>query len=388
MLHIIELLYPKLGDFKKKQKYLNCRTNAILFNAMKYLLACLFFIISVSPGKSQEIRIMVKPVDSKFWGYSDARGIIFEAKYLYCEPFSEDGMAVVYSSARKQYRVINRYGREIETEVTGFDVKDYLSYYPGQFTGGYLVMRISNKWGAIDTTGKVIVPMKWKNLLEFENGYGIGVLKNQFTIINARTGKETLLDEEIVEMKPFQEGFAPTKFKNGKEGYVDTSGTIVIKPEFLQVGYFFGGIAWAKNTEGMIGYINKSAEWVINPFYSAVKDMDPVSGLARVKFNEKWYYIGLTGEMIDFGMSEIMDDFHDGLSKGRKDGKCGYFNNKGEWIIKPQFVNARDFKNGYAAVSVQTNNTGDELWGIIDTTGKWLIEPKFRMAKDVILLKP
>ncbi|HLO57217.1 MAG TPA: WG repeat-containing protein [Bacteroidales bacterium] len=355
---------------------------------MKYLLTGYFLSIAFAVTFAQDIRILVKPVDSKFWGYSDANGKVYDAKYLYCEPFSEDGVAVVYSSARKQYRIINRFGREIETEVTDFDVKDYLSYYPGQFTGGYLVMRMANRWGAMDTTGKVIVPMKWKTLLEFEKGYGIGVLKDRFSVINARTGRETLLDEEIVEMKPFQEGMAPAKFKNGKEGFIDTTGRIAIKPEFQQVGYFFGGIAWAKNIEGMIGYINKSAEWVINPFYTAVKNMDPVSGLARVMFNEKWYYISLKGEMIDFGMSEIMDDFHDGLSKGRKDGKWGFLNSKGEWVIKPRFVNARDFKNGYAAVSIQTNNTEDELWGIIDTTGNWLIEPKFRMAKDVVVLKP
>ena len=56
-----------------------------------------------------------------------------------------------------------------------------------------------------------------------------------------------------------------------------------------------------------------------------------------------------------------------------------------EWAIKPQFAGARDFKNGYAAVSIYAGE--QELWGIIDTSGKFLIEPKFKNAKDVVILK-
>jgi hypothetical protein len=335
---------------------------------------------------AQQIRILVKPVNGKYWGYVDESGNFIEAKYLYVEPFSSDGFAIVYSSARKQYKILNRFGRTVETEITGFDLKDLLGYYPGEYSGGVLVMRIANKWGAMDTTGKVVIPMKWESLLEFENGYGIGKLKNQFYIINFRTGKETVLNDQIIEMKPFHEGLAPCKFKNGKEGFIDTSANIVIKPEFLQVGYFINGIAWAKHINGLIGYINITGEWVIEPQFNYAKNLDPVSGLALVKQDQKWLYVSLKNELIDFGISENTDDFHDGLARGMKDGLYGFFNNQGEWVIKPQFISARDFRNGYAAVSINKEKLGPQIWGFIDTHGKWLIEPIYEKAKDVIIL--
>jgi hypothetical protein len=352
---------------------------------MKLLSAMLMLIFSMSVIFAQDIRILVKPKDSKFWGYADEKGNVTLAKYLYCEPFSEDGFAVVYSSARKEYRVLDRFCNEITTEITGFDLKDILSYYPGQFNGGMLVVRKSNKWGAIDTSGRLIVQMKWTSLLDFENKYGIGKINNQFYIINARTQQEFLLNEEIIEMKSFHEGLAPAKFTNGFEGYIDTTGNVVIKPQYLQVGYFEHGIAWAQEFNGLIGFIDRNGNWVIGPKFTSVKSMDHSSGLARVEYEGKWLYVGLNDELMDFGMSEITDDFHDGLARGRKDGLYGFYNSKGEWIIKPQFIGARDFKNGYAAVSL---NSGDqEIWGFIDTSGKFLIEPKFRNAKDAVILK-
>ena len=61
--------------------------------------------------------------------------------------------------------------------------------------------------------------------------------------------------------------------------------------------------------------------------------------------------------------------------------KKGFFNNKGEWVIKPEFDGTRDFKNGYAAVKK------GELWGVIDRKGNWVIQPKFEGIKDMELVR-
>ena len=52
--------------------------------------------------------------------------------------------------------------------------------------------------------------------------------------------------------------------------------------------------------------------------------------------------------------------------------KWGFIDNKGDFIIKPQYDNANDFQaNGLAVVG--SNN----LLGIIDKTGKFIVEPKY-----------
>jgi len=54
-----------------------------------------------------------------------------------------------------------------------------------------------------------------------------------------------------------------------------------------------------------------------------------------------------------------------------KDGKWGYIDTTGKVVIQPQFVKARFFREGLAAVMVGIK------WGYIDTTGKIVIQPQF-----------
>ena len=59
--------------------------------------------------------------------------------------------------------------------------------------------------------------------------------------------------------------------------------------------------------------------------------------------------------------------FSDGLGLVKEGGKYGYVNAKGEYVIKPQFDEARSFKNNYAAVGIRRN--GQILWNFINKQG-------------------
>ena len=55
-----------------------------------------------------------------------------------------------------------------------------------------------------------------------------------------------------------------------------------------------------------------------------------------------------------------------------KDGKYGFIDETGEWIVQPRFELAHGFtKDGLAPVRV------DGKWGFIDEKGMWIIPPKF-----------
>ena len=64
-------------------------------------------------------------------------------------------------------------------------------------------------------------------------------------------------------------------------------------------------------------------------------------------------------------------------AKGKKTDKVGFYNNKGAWVIKPQFDGTKKIKNGYAAAKLGGK------WGVIDTSGNWVIKPIFDGIKDV-----
>lgn len=59
---------------------------------------------------------------------------------------------------------------------------------------------------------------------------------------------------------------------------------------------------------------------------------------------------------------------------------CGYIDQKGKFIIKPRFLDARNFNEGLAAVKVQTE-TG-ERFGYIDSSGTLVIPATFEASDD------
>ena len=63
------------------------------------------------------------------------------------------------------------------------------------------------------------------------------------------------------------------------------------------------------------------------------------------------------------------------LALVRENGKFGYIDKSGNYVIEPQFSKAKSFSEGRAAVEKS------KKWGFIDTSGKWVIEPEYDKVK-------
>ncbi|MBU4447092.1 MAG: WG repeat-containing protein, partial [Proteobacteria bacterium] len=59
-----------------------------------------------------------------------------------------------------------------------------------------------------------------------------------------------------------------------------------------------------------------------------------------------------------------LSKFSGGLAPAKIGEKCGYVDRKGNLVIQPRFLNARNFSEGLAAVEVCSG------WGYIDRSGK------------------
>ena len=66
---------------------------------------------------------------------------------------------------------------------------------------------------------------------------------------------------------------------NGKEGYIDATGRIVIKPQFQSVEYFSEGLAHVR-IGNKSGFIDKTGRFVINPQFDNARGFS--EGLAQV----------------------------------------------------------------------------------------------------------
>jgi len=339
--------------------------------------------LMITTSFSQTLITQVKPSGSKFWGYANVKGeLIIPAQFEKCYRFSEDGYATVYDGKSRQYYFINPKGEKLSTEIVSFKLNDGFGFDLEGFKDGLIGIKVGEKWGFMNASGKLAIPAKYDQVSEFNGGFAVAKLGSTFIVLNKR-GEETMVQEGgVIDVKPFAENMASFRTTDKRIGFIGPDGKAVIPAQFESAGEFSDGLAWAKIASGSLGYINTKGAWAIQPQFVSGKTFDPSTGLARIKTtNGSWAYVNKAGELTYVNDTEAWGDFSDGLAEGKKNDKKGFYDSKGKWVIAPQFDGTRDFKNGYAAAKV-----GDK-WGLIDKTGKWVVQPNFDGIKDMELVR-
>lgn len=181
--------------------------------------------------------------------------------------------------------------------------------------------------------------------------------------------------------------------KNGKIGYIDKTGEIIIPLEYDMPG--IGGEhlrhenenrGWIRNwnedltwvyveKDGKHGFIDKTGKIVVPLEYDFVNGFS--DGLAWVKKDDKYGYIDKTGKIVASLEYDRADNFNDGLAavaKGNwRDGfKYGFIDKTGKIVVPLEYANVSNFKNGFAAVG-KGNLTDVYKYGFIDKTGKIVV---------------
>lgn len=179
--------------------------------------------------------------------------------------------------------------------------------------------------------------------------------------------------------RAFQGGREPVRI-NQEMGYLDPSGAVIIAAQFDLALPFSEGLAAVRVKDGHWGYIDPSGKMVIPPTF---KDAYPFSeGLAVASLENTHGYIDKSGAFVvppQFtGLSEDRCRFSEGLANVVRDGKWGFIDKTGAMVIEPQFHDASSFHEGLAvATAVVGSRTG---WGFIDQTGAMVIKPVFSLA--------
>lgn len=213
-----------------------------------------------------------------------------------------------------------------------------------------------------------------------------------------RTGK-VIIKPQFDTAKRFSEGLARVRVDN-KWGFIDPAGRIVIQPQFELESNdhdndpsldFHEGMAAVSRAKGSKwGYIDQTGKTIITPKYGMVSRFS--EGIAQVyieypvtirqdfphRSSEPVIhsaYIDKTGKNLNFPL--VGESFSEGLavvSQGKdvEDRKQGYIDKAGQVRIEPQFAIARPFREELACV--RPTNTNE--WGYIDKTGKMVIQPR------------
>lgn len=161
--------------------------------------------------------------------------------------------------------------------------------------------------------------------------------------------------------------------------YIDTKGHVAIDEKFEYAAPFKNGVASVRTrgSESVQKYIDRTGKTVAAPKEETPKRKnsfydDPA--LYELEGNTSMSP-DLTIETQDFECTP----FAEGLAIARKRGtfNWGFVDPDFKFKIAPKFGDARHFKDGLAAVRVDSSIDSERLWGYIDKSGNFVIPPKF-----------
>ncbi len=255
----------------------------------------------------------------------------------------------VYDESKEGYQYIDT--------ILDVVVSKYYYDQAGQYKDG--MARVSRKglWGFIDLMGKEVIPCKYTNVVDFDNGIAavsIGKLNIKESFQYIEDEKFALIDKKgnyqseflFEEVLPFKNGLARAKDLSLRSwGWIDTKGNWKIEPKFNQIESDFdeAGMAivseWNGSWGRLNGVIDQMGLYIIPPEYYSISPF--VNNLTLVSKYEG-----------------------DSYKK-----KFGYFNRKGKVVIPIIYDEAESFSNGVALVG-RLNDFNQMEFSYLDAYGK------------------
>ncbi len=174
------------------------------------------------------------------WGFIDISGEeIVKPQYDYIGSF-HNGIAHINTGCKVDgygnphgglWGFMDKTGREI--------IPPKYDYINRDFSGGYTIVGLNEKYGVIDTTGAETVPLKYDNIPDAAFGhYPLQEvwLNDKAGFVELNTGKEIVpvkYDDVVSfseDLAAVNKGGIPQNFRvlGGKWGFVDTTGKVVI----------------------------------------------------------------------------------------------------------------------------------------------------------------
>jgi hypothetical protein len=188
-----------------------------------------------------------------------------------------------------------------------------------------------------------------------------------------RKSRKEVIPRRYERAMPFREGLAAVRI-DGRFGYIDENGEIVIEPAFDLAGAFDQGLAEVlvgKHT----GVINRKGEVVVAPRFA--RSIPFTEDVVLVRKGE-WADKKAPGEA-------VLDKNEFWLVKGQ----MGLYGVEGQqkegWITKPRFTFRFFAHNGQGDGLIWAHKSGKRgaLYGLMRADGSWQVEPTYTTVRHL-----
>lgn len=142
--------------------------------------------------------------------------------------------------------------------------------------------------------------------------------------------------------------------------------------EYVHVNEIACGLALVEK-DGKHGYVDKDGKLIIPLIYD--EGMNFVEGKAGIMIGNKWGFIDSTGkEIVKTQYTEVYS-YNEGMAAVSKGDSWGFIDEGGNLVIPMNYTNARCFSGGLAPVC-----NAKMQWGFIDKNGKTVLAFQYGYA--------
>jgi len=271
--------------------------------------------------------------------------------------------------------------------LTGLDAEKYLVPYeikpenmPGIQTSVYGYKTINDAFSdSVDIEDNFAIDAVFEYAGMFHDGLAAAKMNGKWGYID--TEGNVVVDFIYTEANDFSCGIgavsaAQTQIikSTGEEielGYsrwalIDASGSLITPFEYLWVSRFVNGIAYATTDATHMLYINTEGQHLFSPIVISAQMEEFSDGFALI-FNAGRYFYDINGKPLLNKRFSGARSFSDGLAavKISGGGRWGYIDTQGKTVLPFQYIIAYDFTMGYAFVYDEYNKPS----GLIDKQG-------------------
>lgn len=192
---------------------------------------------------------------------------------------------------------------------------------------------------------------------------------------------QVVIDLVFEGVSSFSEGLARI-FVGDKVGFIDNKGNIKVQPKFDTVSDFSEGMAFATLGD-KYGYIDKSGNFAIEPKFYRCWDFENGYALVMQEIISKGCFIDKFGAIKLSGRNFLVSKYNEGLINCSENEDWGFIDINGNFVIAPTYKYTREFSEGKAAVSPKKINGKEnkkELYAFINKDNEIIIPPLFTGA--------
>ena len=368
---ILKPIYTKIGEFidgfaiVAKTKYYTDYDDydrkkyiyGVIDNSFNEVIPCAFNKIEYEPESGLfKTDLGYKTSDGRFIAEVNNEKLFVNAKYQYCQAFYDDrAIAVRTENGKVCYGLINTKSEDILPPIFQWlKLSD----------NGLYKFKMNEMYGFVDSNGNITIPNRYHRIGKFEDNLAVVTIKKEAKDYGKYSCLYGFIDNCGKEILPPVYEYMGKKsegkvvlMKNNIWGIFDikTKDTrMVLHANYIGIckeGLFrfnVGGTfdkSNSKMTGGTWGYINTKGQIIISPIYEKVLGFS--DGIAAVKQNGKWGFIGVDGVfVVPCKYDEIGHSFYNGQGSMIKDDTIFVFDKNGYLVDSYEKEKPEDYYSG------------------------------------------